>query len=111
MDGSVLDALQGKHYDLDTFENEVIKVESAGSVIRVAIKNDAGQLFSWWEPTHPFAAGRDNLPKQGKWSFCTETPNENETHAVFTNGSERHVLCLRVTDPSMTPKPVEVSWN
>lgn len=111
MDGSVLDALTGKHYDLETFENERVKVESAGRCIRVGIKNSAGALFSWWEPTYPFTPPPRKLPKQDEWDFDVEAPTSEVTRAIFTRGNERHVLTLTVTDPSANPKPVQVTWE
>jgi len=60
VDGAILDQLTGKQYDLPVFENDLVRVESAGRVIRVGIK-DRGMAFSWWEPTHPFSGNR-SLP-------------------------------------------------
>jgi hypothetical protein len=113
MDGSVLDAISGKHYDLETFENELVKVESAGPCIRVGIKNGTGTPFSWWEPRYPFAAPPPGVswPKQNGWEFTVEAPTQEETRAIFSRGDERHVLTLRVTNPTAHPKPIEVSWE
>lgn len=111
MDGSVLDALTGKHYDLKTFENDRVKVESAGRSIRVGIKNRNGQLFSWWEPSYPFAPPPRMLLKQDEWDFDVEAPTPEVTRAIFTRGDERHVLTLMVTDPAANPKPVQVTWD
>lgn len=113
MDGSVLDAIYGKHYDLETFENELVKVEPAGLCIRVGIKNSAGMPFSWWELRYPFMPPPLGVswPKQNGWEFTVEAPTQEETRAVFSCGDERHILTLRVTDPTAHPKPVEVSWE
>ena len=109
MDGAILDQLDGKHYDLPVFENDLVRVESAGRVIRVGIKQN-GAVFSWWEPFHPFYGNRE-LPQQRGWGFRVETPNENETRAIFSRGDERHVLSLTCTNPSANPKPIEVKWE
>lgn len=113
MDGSLLDAAYGKHYVLETFENDLVKVESAGPCIRVGIKNSAGMPFSWWEPRYPFTPLPQDLgwPKQNGWEFTIETPTQEETRAIFVRGGERYVLTLRITDPTAHPKPVEVNWE
>jgi len=109
VDGAILDQLTGKQYDLPVFENDLVRVESAGRVIRVGIK-DRGMAFSWWEPTHPFSGNR-SLPQQRGWDFQVETPNENETRAIFSKGSVRHVLTLTCTNPNVKPKTIEVKWD
>lgn len=109
MDGAILDQLDGKHYDLPVFENDLVRVESAGRVIRVGIK-DHGTAFSWWEPTHPFSGSR-SLPQQRGWDFQVETPNENETRAIFSKRGVSHVLTLTCTNPNVKPKPIEVKWE
>lgn len=113
MDGSVIDAISGKHYDLETFENDLVKVESAGRSIRVGIKDENGTPFSWWEPAYPFTSPPADVswPSQNGWNFTVETPSPELTHGVFEKEDERHVLTLRVTDTSANPKPVEVSWQ
>ncbi|HSX24865.1 MAG TPA: hypothetical protein VLG69_02785 [Candidatus Andersenbacteria bacterium] len=111
MEGSLMDALVGKQYELLTFENEVVKVESAGTVIQIGIKNELGKEFSWLEPQHPFRPLPLNLPKQDKWDVSFEVPNEDEMRAIFTCGEESHVLTLRCSDPTVHPKPIEVSWQ
>lgn len=113
MDGSVLDAISGKHYDLETFENNLVRVESAGPCIRVGIKDADGAFFSWWEPGYPFSAPVSGIswPEQDGWQFTVEAPTQEEARAIFTRGSERHVLTLRVTDSTVHPKPVEVIFT
>jgi hypothetical protein len=109
MEGAILNQLDGKHYDLPVFENDLVKVESAGRVIRVGIKEN-GVAFSWWEPTHPFSGNRE-LPQQRGWDFRVETLSENETRAIFSKGDKRHVLLLTCTNPSANPKPIKVKWE
>lgn len=111
MDGSTIDALQGKLYNLETLDNDLVIVESAGPCIRVGIKNADGVAFSWWEPRYPFTPPPQALPKQGKWEWEVEAPTSEETRAIFTCGEKRHMLTLIVTDPTANPKPVEVKWE
>ena len=112
MDGAVLDAIMGKSYDLPVFENELVKVESAGRCIRVGFKRN-GVAFSWWEPTHPFYVmpEQKSLGKQNGWDVEIETRVTNVTKALFFKGGERHVLTLTCTSPEKTPKPIEVKWE
>ena len=112
MDGQMIDAIKGKYYDLETLENDLVKVESAGPCIRVGIKNKGGEVFSWWEPRHPFLAPPPgSLPKQGEWDFAVEVLSTDEVRATFIRGEEQHVLILVVTSPISEPKPVDVSWE
>lgn len=113
MDGSIIDHIQGKRYDLKTFENEIVKVESAGRCIRIGIKNDSGVPFSWFEPTHPFYPTPSDIswPSQNGWLYKEETPSEDVYKGIFEREDNRHILTLRVTDPSANPKPVEVTWE
>lgn len=106
-----LDALYGKHYEFDPLENKLVKVESGGDHIRVGIKNDEGALFSWWEPTHPFAPPPFDMPKQGDWDFKVEAHSTEVTRAVFRRGEEVHTLTITVTDPNASPKPVSIEWE
>ncbi len=106
-----LDALTGKQYDLQTFDNHLVHVQSAGRCMRVGIKDSKGTVFSTWEPTHPFPIESIVLPKQGEWDFALETSTTDITRAIFTRGSERHVLTLTVTNPQAHPKPVKVEWE
>lgn len=109
MDGAFIDQIDGKHYDLLVFENEMVRIESCGRVIRVGIKKD-GIPFSWWEPTHPFK-GNFDLPQQNGWDFRVETPNNEETRAIFTRGDKKHILTLICTNPNVKPKPIKVCWE
>lgn len=86
MDGAVLDALNGKHYELETLDNDLVRVESAGRVIRVGIKDETGTPFSWWEPTHPFTEPpQDPMPDQRGWGFRVEKLSDEVTRATFTH--------------------------
>jgi len=109
VDGALLDQLTGKQYDLSVFENDLVRVESAGRVIRVGIK-DQGITFSWWELTHPFSGNR-SLPQQRGWDFQVKTLNENEIMAIFSKGGVKHFLTLTCTNPNVKPKPIEVKWE
>lgn len=112
MDGAVLDALTGKHYQLETLENDVVRVESAGSCIRIGIKNRGGQAFSWIEPGYPFQPpppGYERM-RQGEWDVSMLHVSDCEMHLEFEQPGRKHLLALRVTDPSVKPMPVEVTW-
>jgi hypothetical protein len=108
MDGALLDQISGKQYELPVFENEMVGIESAGPCIRVTFKWMKG---SWWEPRHPFPPSRDDLPKQGNWDWRVETTSEDETCAIFIRGDKEHRLILCCTDPTASPKPIEVTWQ
>src|SRR5689334_6531595 len=111
MDGYLIDEMCGKEYNLQTFENFLVKVESAGDCIRVGIKDKNGKIFSWLEPRYPFQIRTKEMPKQDEWELTVETQSHESTSAIFTRGTDRHVLTLTVTDPTATPKPVTVTWE
>lgn len=113
MDGKDLDALFGKYYDFQPFENEVVKVESAGPCIRVGIKDRKGVPFSWWEPRFPFSPPPPDVrwPSQNGWDFTVEVQDSYEARGIFCRNTERHVLTLRIIDPAANPQPVSVDWE
>lgn len=113
MDESVLDEIFGKHYKLETLNNDVVRVESAGNNIRVGIKDARGGPNSWWELTYPFAPPPAGVswPKQNGWTFTVEAPSPEVAIGIFEREGERHVLTICVTDPYATPKPVELTWE
>lgn len=113
MNSGLIDFISGKQYDLETLENDLVRVESSGRCIRVGIKDSAGNPSSWWEPAYPFSAPPPGVswPKQNGWHFSVEAPTPEQTMGIFERNGERHVLTLRVTDPTASPKPVEVTWE
>jgi hypothetical protein len=111
MDGPQLDALQGKHYVLPVLDNDVVRVQAAGKCIRVGIKNREGIEAKWFDLAHPFLPAPPNLALQEGWKCTFDIANDRDMRITFQKSERKHVLGLRITDPSVSPKPVEVSWE
>lgn len=111
MDGKQLDALQGVHYVLSPVDNDVVRVQAAGACIRVGIKNREGIEAKWFDLAHPFLPAPPNLALQEGWKCTFDVANDRDIRIAFTKGERKHLLGLRITNPSASPKPVEVSWE
>lgn len=110
MDPSRADAMYGKYFDFLIFENDDVKVQSAGHCIAIGLKSKLKNITYTWMIEYPF--NKNGKPPTGcKWNMTIEETTKNGLKIFFRKNNTLHVLKLVCTDPDAKTKPIEVTWT
>ncbi len=113
MDISRFDAIHGRHFSFELFENELVLVQSAGFNIAIGVKNARGKILYQHLIKYPFASHSENLdiPSSEECEVEVVSCSSDEIKITFITDDDSNILTITCANSGMREKPIKIQWE